>query len=210
MSVAKECTRMTKQTILENALKLFMEKGYEGASMNDIAVATGIRKASLYAHFKGKESIFTAVFADILTDYVRLIEEITAEQAGESALERLERMFMEYILYCHENSKMYFWDRYFYYPPAFIAETMQRETQETQEQFLDAITRCMERGIRSGEIRPHSVPESVLAYYYLMIGIAMSVKLYDEETLRRDTGAAWNGYQHGLATNEDKDLKTKE
>ena len=62
---------MTKQKILGNALALFMEKGYEGASMSDIATATGIRKASLYAHFNRKQDIFQAIFEDILAEYVK-------------------------------------------------------------------------------------------------------------------------------------------
>ena len=194
----RKYAHMTKQTILEKALELFMEKGYDGASMQDIAEATGIRKASLYAHFKGKESIFLAVFEDILAEYVVFIETVTATREGEGALMRLERMFMEFILYCHGNTKMYFWDRYFYFPPAFIAGHMQRKTQETQELFLDGVTRCIERGIRKGEIRPQSAADAALAYYYLMIGISMSVKLYDRPALERDARAAWAGLRRGL------------
>lgn len=193
---------MTKQTILDRALELFMEKGYDGASMQDIAEATGIRKASLYAHFKGKESIFLAVFEDILAEYVRFIEKLTATREGEGAMERLERMFKEFILYCHGNPKMYFWDRYFYFPPAFIAGYMQRRTQETQELFLDEITRCIEGGVHSGELRPQSAADAALACYYLMIGISMSVKLYDRETLERDARAAWTGLRRGLTADE--------
>ena len=189
---------MTKQTILIKALELFMEKGYEGASMQDIADATGIRKASVYAHFQGKESIFFAVFEDILAEYVRVIGEITTAELGESAPAQLERMFMEFILYCFRNPKMYFWDRYFYYPPAFIAGYMQQKTRETQGRFLDGITRCIERGMRKGEIRQQSTADAALAYYYLMIGISMSVRLYDRETLTRDARAAWAGLRRGL------------
>jgi AcrR family transcriptional regulator len=199
----KERARMMKQTILNKALELFMEKGYDGASMQDIAEAAGIRKASLYAHFKGKESIFLAVFEDILAEYVRFIEEVTAMREGEGALKRLERMFTEFILYCHGNPKMYFWDRYFYFPPAFIAGYMQRKTQETQELFLQGVTRCIERGIHNGEIRPRSAADAALAYYYLMIGVSMSVRLYDRETLERDAWAAWAGLRRGLTADED-------
>ena len=202
---------MTKQVILEKSLELFMRKGYDGASMSDIAAATGIRKASLYAHFKGKESIFSTIFEDILAEYVRLIEEITAASETEGAAEQLERMFISYILYCFENPKMGFWDRYFYFPPAFIAETMLAKTQETQTLFLDGITRCIEKGMRDGVIRPQPAQGAALAYYYLMIGIAMSVKLYDRETLERDTRTAWAGLRQGLlAHGEESDAWEKE
>jgi AcrR family transcriptional regulator len=190
---------MTKQLILDRALALFMDKGYEGASMNDIATAVGIRKSSLYAHFTGKEAIFAAIFEDILAEYVGYIDGLTVPRSGESALAHLERMFTDFILYCHENMKMYFWDRYFYYPPAFLKDDIQRRTQETQDVFLRKIKQCLERGVENGEIRPRPVADTALAYYYLMIGLSMSVKLYDRETLRRDTASAWGGLRAGLA-----------
>ena len=189
---------MTKQTIREKALELFMEKGYDGASMSDIAEAVGIRKASLYAHFKGKESIFRAIFDDILAEYIRWMEEVIVPRAEETAPDMLERIFMRYILYCHENPKMYFWDRYFYFPPAFIAPYMQQKTQETQDLMLGAVVHCMERGMERGELLRQPTANVALAYYYLMIGIAMSVKLYSREMLERDARAAWQGVKRGL------------
>ena len=49
--------------------RFFMNKGYEGASMSDLAAATGIKKASLYAHYSGKEEIFSAVFTGVVEEY---------------------------------------------------------------------------------------------------------------------------------------------
>jgi AcrR family transcriptional regulator len=47
--------------VREHALRLFLEKGYEGTSMEAIADAAGTTKASLYARFPGKESLFQTV-----------------------------------------------------------------------------------------------------------------------------------------------------
>ncbi|MFT0213294.1 TetR/AcrR family transcriptional regulator [Pseudomonas sp. F1_0610] len=44
----------------------FAERGYDAASLNDIAVAVGIRKASLYAHFVNKDALFMEVFNEAL------------------------------------------------------------------------------------------------------------------------------------------------
>lgn len=44
------------------AVEQFAESGYDAASLNDIAVAVGMRKPSLYAHFSGKVDLFEAVF----------------------------------------------------------------------------------------------------------------------------------------------------
>lgn len=189
---------MTKQEILEHALSLFMTKGYEGASMSDLAAATGIKKASLYAHYSGKEEIFSAVFTGVVEEYRETIQSITLKRADESALTRLERMFRAFLRYCHNNERMYFWDRYFYFPPAFIQERMERETKETQGEFQQAIASAIADGIARGEIRPQPVESAALSYYYLMIGLSMSVKLYDREALERDISLAWAGLTKGL------------
>ena len=47
----------TKDKILEEALTLFAEKGYDGTGVDQIAEAVGIKAPSLYKHFKGKEDI---------------------------------------------------------------------------------------------------------------------------------------------------------
>lgn len=189
---------MTKQEILEHALALFMEKGYEGASMSDIAAATGIRKASLYAHYSGKEEIFFAVFSEVLEEYRGTIARLTVRRDEESTLMRLERMFRSFLRYCHHNDKMYFWDRYFYYPPEFIKERMEQQTKETQGEFICAIRQTISEGIVRGEIGSQSAESAALAYYYLMIGLSMSVKLYSREELERDISLAWTGFSEGL------------
>ena len=189
---------MTKPEIVSRSLTLFMEKGYDGASMSDIAQATGIKKASLYAHFSGKEEIFSAVFSDVLQDYREAISSLTKKRADESVLTRLERMFRGFLRYCYQNTKVYFWDRYFYYPPEFIRERMEEETRTTQDAFLNAIRSAMEEGMARGEIRSQPPEAAALAYYYLMIGLSMSVKLYTREALEEDISLAWSGLVQGL------------
>lgn len=48
----------TKEKILNEALRLFSEKGYSDVYVSEIAEAVGIKAPSLYKHFKGKQEIF--------------------------------------------------------------------------------------------------------------------------------------------------------
>ena len=51
----------TKERILQEALKLFSQKGYIGTSMNDIAAKLGVTKAALYKHYASKQEILDSI-----------------------------------------------------------------------------------------------------------------------------------------------------
>ena len=51
----------TKEKILEKALTLFAENGFNGTSVEQIAQNVGIKAPSLYKHFKGKEDILNSL-----------------------------------------------------------------------------------------------------------------------------------------------------
>lgn len=54
----------TRERILDAALALFADKGYEATSMREIAEQLGITKAALYYHFDSKADIVHAMLAD--------------------------------------------------------------------------------------------------------------------------------------------------
>ena len=54
----------SRQRIVETARALFVERDYASVSMQQIADATGLRKASLYHHFKSKEELGVAAARD--------------------------------------------------------------------------------------------------------------------------------------------------
>lgn len=58
-------TKSTRQRILDEALTLFSEKGYDAVSVGQIAEAVGIKAPSLYKHYKSKQDIFDAILAEM-------------------------------------------------------------------------------------------------------------------------------------------------
>src|ERR1700722_5940543 len=69
--------RPRREEILDEATRLFAERGYEGTSMADLAERVGLRKASLFHHFASKEQLRRAVLE-------RLVQRITAKLASAS------------------------------------------------------------------------------------------------------------------------------
>ncbi|MDO8331740.1 MAG: TetR/AcrR family transcriptional regulator [Fluviicoccus sp.] len=53
-----------RESLLDAARALFLEKGYAGTSMDDVVKLTGGSKASVYKYFGNKEGLFAAMFAD--------------------------------------------------------------------------------------------------------------------------------------------------
>lgn len=58
----------TRQKIIDTAIDLFSRKGYEAVSMQDIAGAVGIRKSSIYSHFKGKDEILQNILSFFISE----------------------------------------------------------------------------------------------------------------------------------------------
>lgn len=59
----------TKEKILDAALTLFSENGYDGTSVEQIANKVGIRAPSLYKHYAGKEEILNALIDSAQAHY---------------------------------------------------------------------------------------------------------------------------------------------
>ena len=67
----------TKELILEEALKQFSKKGYDGTSMSDIAAPLGISKAALYKHFASKQQIFDRIIVESEGKYKDFFEKLS-------------------------------------------------------------------------------------------------------------------------------------
>lgn len=54
----------TRQAVIEAAYDLFLEQGYAGTSMRQIAERSGLALGGIYNHFPGKEAIFSELIID--------------------------------------------------------------------------------------------------------------------------------------------------
>jgi len=58
-------TQAKRQQILEGAIATFLQHGYEGTGMNQVADASGVTKQTIYSHFGDKEGLFTAIIEEL-------------------------------------------------------------------------------------------------------------------------------------------------
>lgn len=74
----------TRAAIMDAAMKLFLQKGYNGTSMRQIAAEAGITASSIYNHFASKREIFTALFAKLapMPSVIEAWSEVTEEDSA--------------------------------------------------------------------------------------------------------------------------------
>ena len=75
MSISK-----TRQKLVDVARQLFAKNGMENTTMNDIAVASGKGRRTLYTYFKSKEDVYTAVIESELERLSDRLDEVAAKR----------------------------------------------------------------------------------------------------------------------------------
>lgn len=74
MSISK-----TRQKLVDVARQLFAKNGLENTTMNDIAVASGRGRRTLYTYFKSKEDVYYAVIESELERLSDKLDEVAAK-----------------------------------------------------------------------------------------------------------------------------------
>lgn len=88
-----------KEKILQSAIRLFAEKGYQATSIQDIADDCSIAKGSLYKHFGSKEELYISILEKRQQDMIDAVDRIRKMQLPkrETYLEELDCQFDFYI-----------------------------------------------------------------------------------------------------------------
>ncbi|MHB2150564.1 TetR/AcrR family transcriptional regulator [Calditrichota bacterium LG25] len=68
-----ETISQKEEQILQIAMQVFVEKGWHGARMQEIADRAGINKAMLHYYFRSKERLYTAVLEKLFLKFVNSI-----------------------------------------------------------------------------------------------------------------------------------------
>jgi AcrR family transcriptional regulator len=176
MSIPAEQAKPRKEEILDVATRLFAERGYEGASMNDVAEAVGMRKASLFYHFATKDALYEAVLDRLVASLQLALEAIYASSG--TFEERLDAVTetMVRVLASHP----------------YAARLLLRESMDwgpvIRGKLLDRILLVLEAGaawIRAGQEQgafvagdPRQLVISVVGVHFLPFAVGQLVERY--------------------------------
>lgn len=140
--------RLEKE-LVQQACRLFAEKGYAGTSLGDIAEAVGLTRAAIYYYFKNKEALLEAIVDELTLTPAREIEtwRETAHGAAKDRLKSLVRMRTLGVL--SRQIEM----RVIEVTEAALPPELMRRHLSAKRQILGEYLNLVREGIAAGEFR---------------------------------------------------------
>ncbi len=180
---ARRSTR-TRERILTAATRVFARRGFHGSRVSDIADEAGIAYGLVYHHFRNKDEILAAIYAEKWGEYIAYLVELSRRPVGFA--ERMAKL-------------VHFWVRSFRQDPHLMTviineitrsyEFMESHDIATVMVAFDAIQVIVEEGIANGEVRPEV--DARLATYVVLGTAEMVLSGYVLGTLPRTQEVEW-------------------
>lgn len=156
----------TRQKLVDVARQLFAKQGFDDTTMNDIALASGRGRRTLYTYFKSKEEIY---FAVIEAEMERLTESMKEVAVHEM---RPIDMIVE-IVYTHlhlikeavlRNGNL----RAEFFRNIWLVEKVRRHFDQTEVELL---TKTLHEGVRMGLLQVENISLTVDIIHYCTKGL---------------------------------------
>src|ERR1039458_791827 len=97
LHVAAEEDSSKRRQILDGAGKVFMDLGFDGASMGEIARAAGVSKGTLYVYFADKNRLFEAIVEREVFEQRKLAFTFDPERDAASTLREFGQAYIEVL-----------------------------------------------------------------------------------------------------------------
>jgi AcrR family transcriptional regulator len=139
--------RERSEEVYAAALRLFREKGYHATSMQDIAVAVGLYKGSLYHYIGGKEDLLVRAFERAMDALLADVERISAD-AALAPSEQLRRVIEAHVVAVSTNLDAL---TVYLHEWRSLAGDALAEVRRQRERYLTLVTDVVRRGVARGE-----------------------------------------------------------
>jgi AcrR family transcriptional regulator len=143
--------------IIEAARKVFAEKGYIAATVDEIAALAALAKGTIYVYFDSKEQIYNAVLENDLDALRSLTLERIA--ASETAKEKISAYVNARFKYCEERRDFF---RIMYIEPSGSPVLSKAKAREWLREPVRQLTAAIENAITEKQI--HAWPAETLAW----------------------------------------------
>lgn len=165
-----------KQAILDAAQALFVQHGYAGVSISDLAERCGLAKATIYHHFRDKEEIFLSMLErDTDRVHTQLLQAIEQEQ---TSLAKLRAVIATYCQLVSERRSFITTLREL----GSMEDKLRLFLRRHKNDFLEPLTQLLQQGIAEGVFRrldPEMGAISLLGMINSFVGYR--ILLHDQE-----------------------------
>ena len=118
--------KTTETLILDTARQIFIEKGFDGARMQEIADKAGINKALLHYYYRSKQKLFEAIFDESFQKIIPRILEFMG--SSDSLALKIEQFVSSYIDILIENPHL----------PSFVLHELNRNPHRIGNMVLES------------------------------------------------------------------------
>jgi len=142
----EEILAYKRERILEEAVKLFYERGFTGTTLDDIAAELGVTKPFIYTHFRSKTELLAALCKPTIELSLEAVSR--AAKGGGSPAERLRRAiadFTQVVLSRQANIAIYFREEKSLEPEALA------EINALRKKFDRVLSNMLTEGVAAGE-----------------------------------------------------------
>ncbi|PEY41685.1 TetR family transcriptional regulator [Bacillus cereus] len=190
---------MTANRIKAVALSHFARYGYEGTSLANIAQEVGIKKPSIYAHFKGKEELyFVCLEAALQKDLQRFTDDI--KNFSKSSTEALLiNLLKGYAKRFGESEESMFWLRTSYFPPDAFREQIIKKANAHIENIRELLFPVFKRAKEQDELYNIEIKDALEAYVCLLDGLMVELLYAGLNRFETRLNASWKVFWRGLS-----------
>lgn len=159
--IREQKKQKTKNAILKAALHLFSKKGYDNTSIDELALAAGIGKGTVYSYFQSKSDIFLAFCEQQLEFVYRELAEKTDPRAP--LIEQLLTLFMGDFQFMLRNKEF---GRILMREMVFPREMTVERSRELDNKYIDLLTPMFKKAQGRGELRTDLELIFVVGHFY--------------------------------------------
>ncbi|MET3728234.1 AcrR family transcriptional regulator [Fictibacillus halophilus] len=188
---------MKSNQLKEVALIQFALHGYQGASLAVLADKVGMKKQSIYAHFKSKEDLFISTFNDSLNNELDFIKRFIAENYSLSLKEILFSFFNEYLGRYQKNHNMSFFIRTSFFPPLQFEEQIKSGTNRFVNELESLSLEVFEE--KKDDYNLNIAPESaMMSFLTIFDGLLVELLYGFPDRLQKRLNSSWDIYWQGI------------
>jgi AcrR family transcriptional regulator len=170
MPANEELEQQRKKQILDAAERVFSERGFDKARMDDIVKESGLSKGALYWYYKSKDAIIRALLDRVFISEMREAEELVETEG--SASDRLQ-VFVEFAVREYRRFEKLLPLAYEFIALAYRSKAVRETVVGYFDHYAKLLTVVIQQGIDRGEFRACDPEATAVALIGMYEGIAL-------------------------------------